>query len=181
MRHAFPLLIPLAVCLAGWTMLLAAQGAGGEIWIDVPFVRQSGNGCGSACLAMIIRYWDGQTNRHSIPRESEPAIYQRLYSRKAAGIPAIAMKQYLEEQGFRAYAFEGTWKDLQQHLSKGRPLIVCLKHGAVRHYTVVSGMDADRDIVLTNDPDGKKLQKLSRAEFERGWKGSDNWTLIALP
>ena len=89
-------------------MLLAVQGTGGEIWIDVPFVRQSGNGCGSACLAMVIRYWDRQTNRHSIPRESEEAIYQRLYSRKAAGIPAIAMKQYLEEQGFRVLAHHRT-------------------------------------------------------------------------
>ena len=26
-------------------------------WLDVPFVRQEKNGCGAACLTMLIRYW----------------------------------------------------------------------------------------------------------------------------
>ncbi len=181
MRPAISLTICNALCLAGWAMLLAATAVGAEIWLDVPFVKQSKNGCGSACLAMVIQYWDRQTRQNSVAREDEKAIYQRLYTGKVGGISAAAMRQYLQDQGFHVYAFRGTWEDLHHHLTKGRPLIVCLNNGATRHYTVVSGMDADRGIVLTNDPDGKKLQKHSRPEFEKGWKGSDNWTLMALP
>ncbi len=181
MRPAILHMIARVLCLSGCAVLCAAQVSSRKVWLDVPFVKQSKKGCGSACLSMVMQYWDSKTHQRSVPRESEQAIYRKLYSSQAGGISATAMKQYLEGQGFLVYAFEGNWEDLLHHLTRGRPLIVCLKHGATRHYTVVSGMDADRDIVATNDPDGKKLQKMSRTEFERAWKGSDNWTLMALP
>jgi hypothetical protein len=39
------------------------------------------------------------------------------------------MSHYLEQQGFRTFAFQGEWGNLKQHLEKGRPLIVALKPG----------------------------------------------------
>ncbi len=180
MRRVKPATPGGALCLAGCFLLLGGVVYAQEIWLDVPFVGQSYNGCGSACIAMVIRYWDANTGR-SAERESESAIYRKLYSRKAAGIPATAMRKYIEEQGFRVFAFEGTWLDLQQHLAKGRPLIVCLKGRSSPHYTVISGIDPDQGVVLMNDPAGRKLQKMNRADFEKGWRGSNHWTLMALP
>lgn len=127
---------------------------------------------------MIMRYWDSDS-RH-LRRESEAGIYRRLYSPAARGIPAVAMERYLKEQGFRVFVFNGNWNDLQEQLSKSRPLIVCLKEGAA-HYLVVAGIDTERGIILVNDPARRKLLKLRRSEFERDWRATGNWILLALP
>ena len=41
----------LAVVLSG------AVAAGAGLWLDVPFVRQQANGCGAACISMVMQYW----------------------------------------------------------------------------------------------------------------------------
>ncbi len=163
-----------------WIALLGGTGAGREFWLDVPFVRQSRQGCGSACIAMVMAYWDRSRPGHGVSRDSEEVIYQKLYSPKARGIRAEAMEKYLQRQGFRVFAFRGTWQDLQEHISKGRPVIVCLEEGTP-HYTVVAGIDPEMGIVLVNDPARRKLLKMKRAEFEESWRGSGNWTLLAVP
>ncbi len=155
-------------------------GRGRGVWLDVPYVRQSPEGCGSACLAMVIRYWDAHVPRQVTAREDEVRIYQRLYSPAAGGIPAVSLKSYLEGQGFRVFVFKGAWGDLEEHISKGRPLIVCVK-GRSAHYVVVTGIDPERSVVLVNDPARRKLLKLKWTDFEKGWERAANWTLLALP
>ncbi len=169
-----------AACLAGFIVSSGAASPWHEIWLDVPYVRQSREGCGAACVAMVMRYWDTHHPRPGSVREDEASIYQRLYSARAGGIPAAALERYLEEQGFRVFVFKGAWQDLQQHLSKGRPLIVCVKGGSA-HYMVVAGIDPGNGILLVNDPARRKLLKLKRTDFEKGWDGTGNWTLLALP
>ena len=44
----------LCFCLLG----LAADVPG--IWLDVPFVKQSRDGCGAASIDMITQYWSRQ-------------------------------------------------------------------------------------------------------------------------
>ena len=73
---------------------------------------------------------------------------------------------------------------LQQHLQKGRPLIVALKPSAMEralHFAVVAGMDTQKEIILVNDPAERKLRKMERATFEKQWGGAQRWTLLALP
>ncbi|HYK89048.1 MAG TPA: C39 family peptidase [Acidobacteriota bacterium] len=166
--------------MGGLILLSCSLALGREIWLDVPFVRQSHEGCGSACIAMVLEYWNTSTRRPSSRREEELSIYRKLYSSAARGIRAESMERYLEEQGFRVFVFSGSWQDLQEHLSKGRPLIVCLKT-PVPHYTVVAGIDTEQGVVLVNDPARRKLLKIKRATFERDWHGSGDWTLLALP
>jgi ABC-type bacteriocin/lantibiotic exporter with double-glycine peptidase domain len=154
------------------------------IWLDVPFVKQDPEGCGAASIAMVMQYWlalDGQT-----PGEQADAahILRSLHSRAGHGIYASAMSQYFEAQGFRTFSFTGDWGMLQQHLQKGRPLIVALKPSAMErslHYAVVAGMDSQNGIILMNDPAERKLRKMDRATFEKQWGGSQRWTLLALP
>ncbi len=129
---------------------------------------------------MVIRYWDDNLHGKHAVREDAPGIYRRLYKRGAAGIPASAMERYFHTQGFRTYVFRGSWQDLRTHLEKGRPIIVCLKHGR-SHYTVVCGVDSEQGIVLINDPARRKLLKVRRTEFDEDWSASGNWTLLALP
>ena len=153
-------------------LVLVAQAP--RTWLDVPFVRQGQRGCGAASIAMVLQYWG-----HS--GATAAAIQNKLYDRQAGGILASDVQRYLESHGFRTFTFRGAWPDLGDHLSKGRPLIVCLKEGTTRHYVVVAGIDPPENIVMLNDPALRKLSKLARGRFERAWAAGNNWTLLALP
>lgn len=111
-------------------------------------------------------------------------IQRILYSEKAHGIYASALEDYFQQHTFRTFAFEGEWKDLEEQLEEGRPLIVALKPrsgDAALHYVVVVGIDDGRESVLLNDPAQRKLLQQQRSDFEREWKGARHWTLLAIP
>jgi ABC-type bacteriocin/lantibiotic exporter with double-glycine peptidase domain len=149
----------LAVALA---LVSAAPAA---MWLDVPFVKQGKNGCGPASISMVLAYWRSgeiETRRH---------LGEKMF--------ASEMERSFHTAGFRTFAFQGEWSDLEQHLAKGRPLIVGL--GKSRHYVVVAGVDSDRELVSINDPARRKLLQLDRKTFEQDWKASGSWTLLALP
>ena len=156
---------------------------GTNVWLDVPFVKQEKNGCGAASIAMIMQYWRQQ--QHGSPAAaSDPDQIQRvLYSKKAHGIYASDLEQYLDEHGFRTFAFRGEWSDLESSLAKGRPLLLALKpgRGDPLHFVVITGVDAQEGIVLMNDPAQRKLLKQDRSDFEKQWKAAGNWTLLAVP
>ena len=166
-------------------LLCAMPGARAEsgYWIDVPYVAQQKDGCGAAVVSMVMQYWQRQQG-HAASASAEPeTIFRALYSRSAHGIYSSAMERYLQQNGFRTLAFSGQWQDFARELQKGRPLIVALKpdSSSSLHYAVVAGVDPDRQLVLLNDPAQRKLLKEGRAEFERDWKATHNWTLLAVP
>ena len=148
------------------------------LWLDVPFIRQVENGCGAACIVMVLRYW-----QPSAPAEEPQAVFRSLFEPKSNGIPAVRMEGYFRRQGYHVYAFRGRWDDLAHHLAKGRPLIAALRRGKSEpaHYVVVAGIDTVRDLVQLNDPARVKLRSMRRNDFEREWRECDYWTLLALP
>src|SRR6476646_11091137 len=151
------------------------------VWLDVPFVKQEKDGCGAASIAMVMQYWQAQRKQQPDHAPDAPAIQRALYSAKAHGIYASDMERYFREQGFRTFTIRGEWEDLQQHLAKGRPLIVALKPagGGTLHYVVVTGVGAET--VMVNDPAQRKLLQQDRSTFEREWSAAGKWTLLALP
>lgn len=171
-------LVIMLVCACG---VLSAASAG--LWIDVPFVKQEKSGCGAASIAMVMQYWLKQQGRSSEGVDATQ-IHRSLYVPGTDGIYASAMERYFQEHGFRTFSFSGEWDDFQQHLQKGRPLIVALKpsggDGAL-HYVVVAGLDSEQGILLLNDPARRKLLKQDRASFEKQWSATGKWTLLALP
>jgi ABC-type bacteriocin/lantibiotic exporter with double-glycine peptidase domain len=169
----------LVLCLCG-IVFAAAPGS----WLDVPFIRQEKDGCGAATLAMVMQYWRKQQARPVDSSADAAEIQRTLYSSKDHGIRASAMERYLEQHGFQIFAFAGKWEDLEQHLAKGRPLIVALKPSAMEsslHYVVVVGTDPEHGLVLLNDAAQRKLLKQERASFEKQWSATGRWTLLALP
>ncbi len=174
------------VCLGIWTAGAGAAVATDPpaIWIDVPFVSQSRDGCGSAVISMVMQYWAKQ-NAISVSAQMDAAKIQRLlYSPQQKGIPASAMQNYFREQGFRAFAFRGEWSDLEHHLREGRPLIVSLKASGERgplHYSVVVGLDPARGYVFLNDPALGKMNRISREGCLSEWNSANNWMLLAVP
>lgn len=175
--------------MLGWAKALVVYlcfggllwGAESGVWLDVPFVNQGKNGCGAASIAMIMQYWQRQQGQ--AVRADAEQIQQELYSRKAHGIYASELARYLDQHGFRTFAFRGQWSDLKEHLEKGRPLILALKppRQADFHYVVVTGLDWGQGVVLTNDPAERKLLKRERVDFEKEWKATGSWTLLAVP
>ena len=151
------------------------------VWLDVPFVKQEKDGCGAASIAMVMQYWQAQRKQQPDHAPDAPAIQRALYSAKAHGIYASDMERYFREQGFRTFTIRGAWEDLQQHLAKGRPLIVALKPagGGTLHYVVVTGVGAET--VMVNDPAQRKLLQQDRSSFEREWDAAGKWTLLVLP
>jgi ABC-type bacteriocin/lantibiotic exporter with double-glycine peptidase domain len=180
--NARSLLFFLLICTASVGSVLAAQPSG--VWIDVPFVAQTKDGCGSAAISMIMQYWENRGTQ-AAPNWADPEhIQAALYSPVAGGIPASKMREYFLAAGYRAFAFRGDWSDLNHHVQEGRPLIVSLKASGPLgplHYVVVTGIDVDRGYVYINDPAQQKLLRISREGFESEWNPTHNWTLLAVP
>ena len=111
------------LCLSG--ALLAAAPTG--VWLDVPFVEQEKEGCGAASAAMVMQYWLRAQGKPAGGDADVNEIRHALHSKAGHGIYASELERYLQQHGFRTFAFAGSWDDLEQHLVKGRPLIVALK------------------------------------------------------
>jgi len=167
--------------LAGVAELRANSG----FWLDVPFIKQQKNLCGAACISMVLQYWGRLEKREpAAPVPSQDEIAQVLLAKETTAIQGTAMQRYFEEHGFQAFIFKGEWRELEHHLSKGRPLIACLeanRKGAPGHYVVVAGIDSSQGLILINDPAQRKLLKMSRSNFEKSWQPTTHWTLLALP
>ncbi len=171
---AVPLLLSLQVTVA------AASGK----WIDVPFVAQGPGGCGPAAAAMVEQYWDalGTGGRHTVPSKTSPL--ESLKADPQLGVTGAALENALRRTGFRTFIFQGEERDLEHHLARGRPLIVCLSNGTdddLAHFVVVVGIDTDEGLLYLNDPAQRKLLAIPRSDFVKRWKASGNWTLLALP
>lgn len=154
------------------------------MWLDVPFVKQSEDGCGSATISMILRYWSEHGARVDPQRADASAIQKQLYSPKARGIFASDMEDYLRGLGFKVFVLDGSWADLEEHLKQGRPLIVSLQPGSAKaplHFVVVTGIDWQHDAVFVHDPARGKLLRIERADFEKQWRSNRNWMLLAVP
>ena len=167
--------------LVGHEMTAAVPAS---VWLDVPFVQQTKDGCGAASIAMVMQYWQMQRGQPLNESSGEAQIERSLFSSAAHGIYASAAARYFEQHGFRSFAFHGQWEDLEQHLAKGRPLIVALKPAlgsSSLHYVVVAGIDPRQQLVLLNDPARRKLLKQDRASFEQEWSATEKWTLLAVP
>lgn len=173
----------LLILILGRPRELASQESAG-VWLNVPFVKQSENGCGSAAISMLLQYWSAHGTPMESARYDAAAIQKRLYSSKARGIFASDMQGYLHEAGFQVFPLQGEWKDLREQLTQGRPLIVSLQPrsaSAPLHYVVVTGMDWQSGAVFIHDPARGKLLRVERADFEKEWRPSRNWMLLALP
>lgn len=132
---------------------------------------------------MVMSYWAAQQGKSPDAASDVAAIQHELYSRSEHGIAAAKMRDYLLQHKFHAFALSGRWSDLENHLRKGRPLIVALKPSGQSelHYVVVDGIDTSRNTVTVNDPAERKLMTRERTEFEKEWSATKNWMLLAVP
>ena len=176
-----------AFAIAVITLVSAALGVAADtvgMWIEVPFVAQAKDGCGSAVISMLMQYWAKQAAEAAPAAANAQRIQQLLFVPAEKGIPASAMLDYFQHNGYRAFAFRGEWSDLQEQIAQGRPLIVSVKASGARgplHYAVVAGMDSQRNYVFLDDPARGRMLRFSRETFLEEWNPANNWALLAVP
>jgi ABC-type bacteriocin/lantibiotic exporter with double-glycine peptidase domain len=161
--------------------LVCAIAAANTAWLDVPYVQQVKDGCGSAAVAMVVQYWALQFPELQKAAADTERI-DKLLPATSEGIRGEALKAYLERNGFSAYIFDGEVGDLRHHLEKGRPVIVCLAPGGPKkplHYAVVVGINDNR--IWLNDSARGKLFSEDLARFKEEWSATQNWALLAVP
>jgi ABC-type bacteriocin/lantibiotic exporter with double-glycine peptidase domain len=153
------------------------------MWIDVPFVHQTKEGCGAASLSMVMEYWTQQQHKAAQPGSDVSEIQRELYSPQEHGITTTAMQEYLRQHGFVVSALDGSWNDVEQQIRKGRPLIVAVRPEgqAQLHYVVIDGIDRLHALIMMNDPAERKLLTEERSRFEKDWSATGNWMLLAVP
>ncbi len=61
----------------------AAPAKNSGVWLEVPYVKQTEDGCGSAAIAMLLQYWSAHGTPVAAGRADATAIQKQLYSRKA--------------------------------------------------------------------------------------------------
>jgi ABC-type bacteriocin/lantibiotic exporter with double-glycine peptidase domain len=154
-----------------------------NLWIDVPFVKQEKNGCGPASIAMVMQYWQQRQGAGARPASEVTEIERALQPDRKHGVLATQMVHYFEQNGYKAFAFAGQWADLEHEIANGRPVIAALKpeEGNSLHYVVLAGMDEKQGLILLNDPAQRKLLSETRNQFEREWKVTGYWMLLAVP
>jgi predicted double-glycine peptidase len=151
--------------------------------LEVPFIKQQSKGCGSAALAMVIQYW---SHRGLITRSDKAAdplfIQKQLYDSSAQATKGSDMQRYLREHGFEAFAIDAEFGDLWSHISRGRPVIICLApRGKSVHYVVVVGAERFPHQVLIHDPQRGAFLRVGIDRFEEAWRATGGWALVAAP
>lgn len=147
----------------------------------VPFFSQQENGCGAASVAMVMHYWGNLASPRTTYANADEVL-RRLYKPERKGILLADMKRYLQESAFHAFTFRGQLADIEEHIAKGRPVIVALRKKPTSprmHYVVVVGTAPE--YVTLNDPTRKRTTRLNWSEFKRQWGDAGRWMLLAVP
>src|SRR5260370_34540575 len=79
------------------------------IWLDVPYGKQTEDGCGSAAISMLLQYWTAHGVSIDSQRADFAAIQKQLYSRQVRRIRSSDMESYLGETGFPVFPFHRDW------------------------------------------------------------------------
>lgn len=138
-----------------------------------PVRQQRENDCGPACLTTVLRAWDQAVTLDELVKACPP--------REGGGVTAAALRAEAKKRGLKAFAIEGTLDDVEEHLAKGRPLIVGLVKrdlfGSRAHYEVVAGLAQDRSYLVLIDP-ARGWMRESKKAFLREWESSGRVLLL---
>lgn len=143
---------------------------------NVPFYPNNTDQCGPASLASILNFW----NKDVTPEELKSQVYvQRLH-----GSLPMDMLPALKHYGLDGKIISGSYESVKAELRAGRPLIAYLDFGTrshpIGHYVVVTGYDDQRGGLYIHS--AMRKDKFARYErFNRGWKDTDYWLLLASP
>jgi len=155
---------------------LQVYSSSGGFYLEVPYVRQVKNFCGPAVMASVFRYWEHPADQHLLAARFSP------FPKK--GLSGSQLKELAEDYQFEAYSFRGSKRVVQDHLRKGRPLIVALSSSRLlnlNHYVLLVGWDEKAQEWIVHDPAEAPYKRIKAGKFQDRWSELDNWTLLVLP
>ena len=121
---------------------------------------------------MVARYWGG---RSVLPEDFRAAL-----TPEGRGITPEVLESRARDLGLQTFAFRGEPEAVQQHLARGRPLIVLLDAGSgLFHYVVLLAWNRER--IVFHDPTEGPFRVATEEEWRRRWSASGHWTLLLLP
>src|SRR2546426_9280212 len=89
------------------------------VWLDVPYVKQTEDGCGSAAISMLLQYWNSHGGGVESRRADFAAVQKKHYFRKNRGIRAFRMGSYFKGVGFRVFPLQGGLKEPPWPIQQG--------------------------------------------------------------
>ena len=144
----------------------------------MPYARQTGNGCGTTSLGMIVTHLTG---REYDQRTVDAAIRRTDIFTSPGDVVAYSRRQGLGSEGYN----HGSPDQVKSFLDRGIPVQVILNISGASsnigalHYVAVVGYELDGDGKLTGflvhdphgkrDPDPTKLDFVSLDDFDRKW------------
>ncbi len=143
------------------------------VLIEVPVLKQPYDLCLATSVSMVMKYWGTDISPRAIAEQV--SVYHN-------GTTGRDLQQFVEERGFRGFLIEPPFEDLVDHMRKGRPLVIAFPaRGNSRHAMVLTGFDADKQLLYLNDPAGGRRRTLDYGTFQRRWEAAHRWTFLVVP
>jgi hypothetical protein len=141
----------------------------------VPLVSQEGpSDCGAAALSAVLLYWNLPASVDEVRRGCPSA---------PDGIKAGELRSFARGKGLKAFLIEGSRVDLENELSKRRPVLVgmALQQGdsLLTHYEVVVGIHRQDQRIVTLDP-ARGWREWSWEDFDRLWSPARRLSLVCF-
>ncbi|MCB9831013.1 MAG: hypothetical protein H6807_00960 [Planctomycetes bacterium] len=125
------------------------------------------------------------------PERDEISLLAAYYGTSTSLAPAIEtlvsaaeLRDLLEAEGFKVFAFSGNLGDtatgLPGNLARGRPLLVLVDWGGGPRWLLVVGWDGGRRLALIQDGRGA-IHAIELPELERIWTPTKSLTILAVP
>jgi len=140
-----------------------------------PLVSQEGaSDCGAAALSAVLTYWNLPASVDDVRRACPSA---------PDGIKAGELRGFARGKGLKSFLIEGSLADLENELSKRRPVLVglALRRGdsVLTHYEVVVGVHRQDKRVVTLDP-ARGWREWAWEEFDRLWSPARRLSLVCF-
>lgn len=159
---------------AAFALALATVWASAEPLplLDVPFVTQTEALCGGAAISMVMRYWGAV--------DVQAADFATLVDDSRGGIATGELLTAARARGFRAWGIRGTPELVQEHVSRGRPVVLLIRSGAAAyHYVVVVAWQGEN--VIYHDPAVGPFRVAPAASLIGHWEPAEYWAMLILP
>ena len=157
-----------------------------RVRLSVPFIRQKGDWCGPAALAMVLKFHGHEASQdeiaarvHTVKGGPSPRPVGAQGHPKGGGALNLDLKLYARSLGFHAESRSGKLEDIKRELADGRPVICTIAQKRGLHYLPVVGYDEPKKELLVHLR--RPFASIAFESFQQRWKAAGFWMLTITP